>query len=725
MSKTLRVLSRIGMLSVRAWRMVWIVLVVGASLSATLSEARADLRAGAVVVDITPTELPVFVNGGMLSRTVGKVNTPVHARALALAESDTTVVIVVVDSCMMPRDLLDEVKSRASQLTGIPTDRMLISATHTHTAPSCFACLGTEADPKYVPFLKAKLVSAIQQVAKTLQPARIGYGVIDANEFTALRRWIRRPDRIANDPFGNPTVRATMHSARNWDDVTGPSGPEDPDLTLISLQTLEGRPIAVLGNFSMHYFGDRDISADYFGRFCDQLKQRIAPDSDFVALLSHGCSGDIWRRDYTKRAPQWDPYPAIDAYTSALVDRAYQAYEQIEYRGDGEIRMAEKRLKMKYRVPDRQRLEWAKRIVETMGDRPPKTTEEVYAREQVLLDEWQETEVVVQALRVGEIAIATTPTETYALTGLKIKAHSPFPQTMVIELANGGDGYIPPPEQHELGGYNTWAARSAGLEVTAEPRIAQACIELLEQVAGRSRRIPKPGKGPAAKTIAELKPIAWWRMEEFERPQAVDASGHGHHGIYESGVVFYLQGPHSPSFHGKGKVNRAAMFAGGRMQANLAELADRYTVSLWLWNGMPVDGRPVTGWILSRGWNHGLASGTEHVGIGGKGTHAGRLIFLRGNRAEQIVAGRTEIPRWAWQHLAYVRDGEQIRVYLNGRPEIECRVDASTKGLPATFFFGGRCDNQANWEGRLDEIAVFDRPLRPQEIEKLSHHSTP
>ena len=85
-------------------------------------------------------------------------------------------------------------------------------------------------------------------------------------------------------------------------------------------------------------------------------------------------------------------------------------------------------------------------------------------------------------------AIATTPNETYALTGLKIKAHSPLEQTMVFDLANGGDGYIPPPEQHRLGGYNTWPARSAGLEVQAEPKIAEAAIQLLERVCDAPRR---------------------------------------------------------------------------------------------------------------------------------------------------------------------------------------------------------------------------------------------
>ena len=119
-------------------------------------------------------------------------------------------------------------------------------------------------------------------------------------------------------------------------------------------------------------------------------------------------------------------------------------------------------MQLDYRVPDAQRLEWAKRIVEGYGDRLPETQLEVYAREQLILHERQYTEIVVQAIRIGDIGITTTPNETYALTGLKFKLQSPLTKTMVIELANGGDGYIPPPEQHHLGGYNTWPARSSG-----------------------------------------------------------------------------------------------------------------------------------------------------------------------------------------------------------------------------------------------------------------------
>ena len=144
---------------------------------------------------------------------------------------------------------------------------MLISATHTHTAPASMGCLGTDADPTYVPYLREKLAEAIAAAEANLEPAQVGFGVANAAPFTALRRWIIRPDRVRDDPFGNPTVRATMHAGSNWDNVTGESGPEDPDLSLISVQSTDGRPIAVLANFSMHYFsGEKGLSADYFGR---------------------------------------------------------------------------------------------------------------------------------------------------------------------------------------------------------------------------------------------------------------------------------------------------------------------------------------------------------------------------------------------------------------------------------------------------------------------------
>ncbi|MFT5094604.1 MAG: hypothetical protein ACI93T_003444 [Porticoccaceae bacterium] len=396
-----------------------------------------------------------------------------------------------------------------------------------------------------------------------------------------------------------------------------------------------------------------------------------------------------------------------------------KAYRSIEYRSDVDIGMAEQRMTLKYRVADQQRLEWARRIVESLGDKAPTTQPEVYAMEQLILHERQETEIVVQGIRIGDIGIATTPNETYAITGLKIKAASPLAHNMVIELANGGDGYIPPPEQHRFGGYNTWAARSAGLEVMAEPKITEAGISLLEEVADKPRREYRLSRGPASERIAAMKPAAWWRLNEFAGPFATDSSGNGRDAVYEPDVTYYLEGPRSSAFCDHGEANRAAMLVGGRLRARVPGVGDDYSISLWLWNGMPDASRPVSGWLFSRGRDNGLSKWSEHLGVGGTSGHSGKLIFLQGNDPTRVVAGKSSIARWQWQHVAFVRCEKSVSIYLNGQKEIEVSANVD---FPAGFdhlFLGGRSDNDSNWEGRLDEIAVFDRALDASEVSRL------
>src|SRR4051794_32211985 len=97
-----------------------------AFLMAASAQLRAEFKAGAVAIDVTPPQLPVLVNGGMYSRSVDKIGTRVHARAIAMADGREQLVIVVVDSCMMTRELLDAAKKSAAERTGIPADHMLI-----------------------------------------------------------------------------------------------------------------------------------------------------------------------------------------------------------------------------------------------------------------------------------------------------------------------------------------------------------------------------------------------------------------------------------------------------------------------------------------------------------------------------------------------------------------------------------------------------------------------
>src|SRR5205823_1250607 len=120
-----------------------------------------------------------------------------------------------------------------------------------------------------------------------------------------------------------------------------------------------------------------------------------------------------------------------------------------------------------------------------VGARPTRNWEENYARETTLMAKWSATkEIILQAIAIGDFGIAAVPCETFGSTGLAIKKASPFPLTMVIGLANGYHGYLPPPDQFPLGGYTTWRARSSYLEQTAEPKIRTALQGLLARVHG-------------------------------------------------------------------------------------------------------------------------------------------------------------------------------------------------------------------------------------------------
>ncbi len=638
-------------------------------LLALVATARAEapaLRAGASAIEIPPEHFPVIVNGGFLAARADRLIDSIRARALVLDDGTTRLAIVVVDSCMLPRELIDRAKTIACEKTGIPIDRMLISATHTHSAPSSMGALGTPPDADYVASLPPRIASAIERAAANLEPARAGWAAVDDFEHTHCRRWIRFPDRMLADPFGVRNVRANMHPGYQNPDAIAPAGPVDPALTVLAIRSKTGRPIAVLANYSMHYFGAAPVSADYYGRFAGLLARRLGADrlNDpksplFVAMMSQGTSGDQMWMDYG--APKKDP--GLDAYADAVAATAERACRAVEYRDDVRLAMAESTLSLDRRVPNVARLAWARGVIAAMKGRDePRTLPEVYAREAVFLHDDPRRELKLQAIRIGELAIAAIPNEVYAITGLKLKARSPFPLTMNVELANGSEGYIPPPEQHALGGYTTWPARTAGLEVQAEPRIVDAVLTLLEKVSGKPRRSLEAPRTPYSDAVLASKPMAYWRLDEIEGTTAIDASGHGRHAAFEGGHALYLPGPDAPGLSAPGRIDRAIYLAGGRLKLPFDRRPSTCSLEMWIWKGSP-----------ERDWPEGAST-----------------VFTA------PIEPRT------WHHLAIVRTPGKLQVSVDGE---------SKPGLSGDF-----PGDSIEVEGMIDELALYDRALKPEEI---------
>jgi neutral ceramidase len=452
--------------------------------------AEPAFRAGAYSADITPPRFPISMNGQMHDQVAQKAFDPLHARCLVLDDGASKIVIAVCDSCMIPRSILDEAKRRASEATGIPADRMLVSATHTHTAPAAAGVFQTEPNPNYLAFLTERIAEGIVKAAGNLAPARVGWGVGSDPTQVYCRRWLMKPGTALTNPFGGTAHDlAQMHPGFQNPNALRPTGPVDPQIGLLSVQTPEGRPIALLANYAMHYAGygipAGQCSADYFGRFCAKVEQALgAKNQDgppFVAILSNGPCAETHCFDYSKPRQE----TTIETVSDSVAAHALEAYRQIEHHESAPIVMKEATLTLPLRLADPEEVSRAREVWDRAKaeGRPLRDLKEIYARETVLMSEGpREAELKLQAIRIGELGIAAIPCEVYCETGLALRAVSPMRPMFTIELANGYNGYLTPPEQFPLGGYTTWRARSSCLDRQAEPKVRAAVAQLLVDV---------------------------------------------------------------------------------------------------------------------------------------------------------------------------------------------------------------------------------------------------
>ncbi|NQT14056.1 MAG: hypothetical protein HQ582_14980, partial [Planctomycetes bacterium] len=330
-----------------------------ASERCTSAAAPEPFRAGAYAMDVTPTWFPVVCNGMFQPRYAEKAHDPLHARCLVLDDGSLQVAIVVVDSCVLDRELMDEAKRLAAESSGIPAERIFMSATHTHSAPSVVGALNTDPDEKYVAFLPGRIAEGVRRAKENLAPARVGWGVGQLRELAMSRRWILRPDKIRDDPFGEPTVRATMHPGYRNPDWQDESGPMDPAVSVLAVKHADGKPLALLSAYSIHYVGSPMLSADYFGAFANRIAEMVGPghpERPFVGILANGTSGDAYIRDYSRKDPRkFDMHQVADAVARV----AFDVYQSIEFHDRVPLATREALLELPVRKP---KLDWAKKI---------------------------------------------------------------------------------------------------------------------------------------------------------------------------------------------------------------------------------------------------------------------------------------------------------------------------------------------------------------------------
>lgn len=450
------------------------------------------LRAGAAAADITPQNWPIPMVGSFSERLATHAWDRLNARALVLDDGSTRLGIVVVDSCYCPRELFDEAKRRAAELCDMPPEHILASATHTHTAPASRDRRGVKADPDYVEHVIRGIVSALHQATSNLAPAEIGWGRCEVPEEVNNRRWFLKPGRMPTNPFGGTDDQVKMNPPRGPDVLDRPAGPIDPEVMFLSVRTPEGRPIALLANYSLHYVGGipaGGVSADYFGEFARQIENRLFPDgrndalAPFVGIMSNGTSGDINNIQFTNPRPRKKPFEQIRYVASLVADRIVEAMPDVEYQRSPSLAMAQSELTLKVRKPTSDRVAQAEAFLAEPDDEKLPPRAKAYAKWTQMLHEHKGTEsLVLQAIRIGDVGITAVPCEVLVEIGLRIKTNSPLKPTFTIELANGHYGYLPDPRQHRLGGYETWLGTNI-LEIEASDKIEAELQKLLKEVA--------------------------------------------------------------------------------------------------------------------------------------------------------------------------------------------------------------------------------------------------
>ncbi|MBM3784471.1 MAG: hypothetical protein FJW30_08930 [Acidobacteria bacterium] len=448
--------------------------------------SEAKLRAGAAATDITPQEWPVRVIGNFGLTMASKAHDPLHARALVLEEGGVKIAIALIDSCYVKREEMDEAKAIASKRTGIPASRILISATHTHSAPPSRAAKGNAQEERYVRLLVEQTAEAISLANQRIADARIGSAVIPVPDELFNRRWFTKEGSNPPDPYGGTTDKVRMNPPAGSTELLHPAGGTDPGFSVISVQTLDGKPLAVLANYSLHYVGGvpgPELSADYFGEFSKQVAAQLAPDDGrFVAMLTNGTSGDVNNVDFVHPRPRAQPYERIGIVAGKLARHAVEAARSIAYSVSAPIQMAEQELRLSFRKPSAEQLRFAKEALARSDETKLPRNAKAYAERALNLHAGPDhADIKLQAIRIGGIGIATIPCEVFTETGLAIKELSPFRPSFTIELANGHYGYLPTPRHYELGGYETWLGTN-NLEKDASVKITRTLLELLQRL---------------------------------------------------------------------------------------------------------------------------------------------------------------------------------------------------------------------------------------------------
>jgi hypothetical protein len=429
-------------------------------LLTAIAASSAELRVGAGAAKITPPPGAPMA-GYYYNRAADGVHDDLWAKAIVLELDGARAALVACDISGLPRPIIDEARREIARDPGIPADRVMIGATHTHTGPKA------DGESTRLPKLIAE---AVRKATAALAPARVAAGRGREDSLTFNRRFHMKDGTVGWNPGKlNPNI-------------VRPAGPIDPDVPVIWFDTPKGDAVAVHVNYALHLdtVGGTQYSADYPYTLSRLLADARGPG--LPTLFTIGCAGNLNHIDVHWADKQKGHHEAARIGT-VLAGEALKTMKRLDALPAGFLRARSAMVKLPLAGVRAEDLAWARTITPTFGTAkaaPFLDLVRAFKFVDVAERKGAPIEAEVQAIALGDqLAWVGLPGEIFTELGLAIKTASPFRYTVVSELANGSIGYVPNRKAYPEGAYE---AESARCGAGAGEMLADAAVRMLVEL---------------------------------------------------------------------------------------------------------------------------------------------------------------------------------------------------------------------------------------------------